>query len=85
MIVLSQNLLLKSKAEMIENKLRLYELILDCSLKNHYHDCVLNRFKKMSILELIKVTNEMTSDEISGVIKQHADCLKKIDEKKLAG
>lgn len=70
---------------MIENKSRLYELILDCSLKDHLHDCIFNRFKEMSILELIECTSEMKSDEISALLKEHAECLKKRKEKKLAG
>lgn len=70
---------------MIENKSRLYELILDCSLKDHLHDCIFKRFKDMSILELIENTRNMKSDEVSALIMQHTECLKKRKEKKLAG
>lgn len=66
---------------MIENKLRLYKRILDCSLDDNLHDCIFSQYRKMGISELIEVTNAMSPAEIAVLLNRHKECLKVRKEK----
>ena len=59
-----------------------YELILECPYIHPVNSCPFNQFRKMSITELIDVTSNLKSTEITSLIHQHKACLKKSEAEK---
>ncbi len=68
----------------MKNKTYFNELILECPLNDTIEECIFNPFRKMSLIELIKNSQNLNSEELIDLLTQHNECYKKY-QRKIAG
>jgi hypothetical protein len=59
----------------MEEKAFFYKLLLNGHFGFCHDDCVLTKFSKMSLSELIEKTRAMSPAEIKAIISKHKECL----------
>ncbi len=69
----------------MKNKIRFYELILNCPFNDPTDECVFEPYRTMSLIELIEFRNPVNSEKISYLLEQHSECCKKRNQRKIAG
>src|SRR5690554_6792365 len=72
-LVLEFLFIIKIQNQIMNNRSRFYNLILNCPLNVPVKDCVFTPYRKMSISELMN----MKDSEIFKILKNHDDCMKK--------
>jgi len=60
----------------MEEKAFFYKLVLNGHFGFCHEDCVLKKFSKMSLYELIEKTHSISAVEIKSIIRRHEECLK---------
>lgn len=68
----------------MENKTKFYGAILQCPFNDPLDDCALNRYRKMSITELINTTYQMDLNELDSLMASHNICISKRNSNKIA-
>lgn len=68
----------------MEKKTKFYEAILKCPFNDPLDDCVFNRYRKMSIVDLINISYHMESAELDNLMAFHDECVSKRKSNKLA-
>lgn len=68
----------------MEYKTKFFGAILQCPFNDALDDCVFNRYRKMSITELINATHQMDLKELDSLMANHNECVSKRKSNKLA-
>lgn len=68
----------------MENKSKFYGAILKCPFNDPLDDCVFNRYREMSITELINTTHQIDPTELDSIMAYHNECVSKRKSNKLA-
>ena len=68
----------------MKDKTKFLETILKCPFNDPMDDCAFNRFRKMSITDLIKTIQQMDPTEYDRIMACHNKCLDKRNSNKLA-
>lgn len=68
----------------MENKTSFYRVILKCPLNDPLDDCIISKYRNMSIVELIEESRQMTSSELENLLDQHSECVRKRKSNKMA-
>jgi hypothetical protein len=54
---------------------RFYELILKCPCDQPLNSCIMEKYRKMPITQLIEISREMTSGEMNELVNRHDSCI----------
>jgi hypothetical protein len=65
----------------MDRKKYLMQIINSCPMGNASCECVINKYRKVSILKLIKVMDGITDKEVLKITQQHVKCLRKRKQK----
>ncbi|NQU54794.1 MAG: hypothetical protein HQ522_19915 [Bacteroidetes bacterium] len=60
----------------MDRKEYLSKLIVSCPMENLCSSCSIDKFRKASLVDLIKLLNNMLDEEVLLVTQQHVKCLK---------
>jgi hypothetical protein len=65
----------------MDRKEYLIKNINSCPMGNASSECVINKYRKVTILELIKLMDAITDKEVLEITQQHVKCLRKRKQK----
>ena len=60
----------------MDRKKYLTKLIVSCPMQNICSSCAIDKLRNTSLVELIKLLNNMSEEEVLLITQQHVKCLK---------
>jgi hypothetical protein len=68
----------------MNNQNQFYKLLMGCPFGNPTKECVIERYRKMSILDLMDNYRVMERNEINVLFGEHTECIKYRTDQKIA-
>jgi hypothetical protein len=65
----------------MDRKKYLIKIINSCPMRNTSPGCVIDKYRKVTILKLIKLMDALTDKEALEITQQHVKCLRKRKQK----